>query len=92
MPVSHRTDLKQLQTSTNSSDTESKLEFRGGTTQSLFSVFERHTVYYIDETCGYVGHAAGSYEECDEKPSEVTSSFNLVAILHLYPAIDHSVS
>ena len=68
------TGLQQLQTSTNSSNTESKPQFRGRTTQSLFTIFERHAVNYTDETRGYVEYAAGPYEECDEKLSDMTAA------------------
>lgn len=83
MPVSFNEcldDLQQLQTSTYSSDTESKLEFRGRTAQSFFAIFEHHAVYYIEEIRGNVGYATGSYEECDEKLSDMTAAIDLVYI------------
>lgn len=77
------TGLQQLQTSTDSPDSESKLEFRRRTAQSLFAISERHAFHYIEETRGNVGYAPGPYEECDEKLSDMTAAINLVAILHL---------
>lgn len=90
MPLScskNITGLQQLQTSTNTPDTESKPEFRRRTTQSFLAIFERHAFYYIEETRGNVGYASGPYEKCDEKLSDMTAAINLVAILHLYSAI-----
>lgn len=84
--------LWQLQTSTNSPNTEPKPQFRRRTTQPFFAIFKCHTFYYVEETCGNVGYAAGSYEERDEKLSDVTAAANLVAILHLCSAIPYSVS
>lgn len=81
------TGSQQLQTSTKSSDTKPKPEFRGGATQSLFAILERHAICYIDETRSYVGHVAGPYEECDEELPDMTAAIDLVAILHLYSAI-----
>jgi len=66
--------LQQLQTSTNGSNTEPKLQFRGRTTQPLFAILECHAVDHIDETRGYVEYAAGPYEECDERLSDMTAA------------------
>lgn len=77
------TGSQQLQTSADSPDTESKLKFRRRTTQSFFTIYERHAFHYIEETRGNVGYAPGPYEECDEKLSDMTAAINLVAILHL---------
>lgn len=91
MPVprcDERHRLQQLQKGTNSSDTESQFEHRRGTAQSLFAIFEHHTICYVDETRGHAGHAAGPNEERDEKLSDMTVAMNLlVTILHLYSAI-----
>ena len=71
--------LQPLQASTNSSNTESKLEYHRRTPQSFFAVFECHAVHY-EETRGDVGYAAGHYEECNEKLSDMIAAINLVAI------------
>ena len=85
--VTSVTGLQQLQTSTNGSDTEPQPECGRGAAQSLFAVFERNAICYAGETRGYVGHAAGPYEECDEKLPDMTAAIDLVTVLHLYYAI-----
>lgn len=70
--------LQRLQKSANSSDAQSKPEFRRRTTQSFLAISKQYP-FNVGQTCDHIGRAARPYEECDEKLQDMIILLSIIS-------------